>query len=196
MTRARQRTTYALIAFAIMFAGLQFANPEHTNPGSDEALAIERTERLPAGVARTLDLACRDCHSHRTQWRWYTYVAPVSWWTVGHVNDGRAELNFSEWGTYGRRARETRLRAMCALTEAHAMPLRAYAIVHPEARVSDSALRQLCAWTQQAIAEGPASAVASFADARCRTQARPRRQCRPRSSGADPAAAARSRVRR
>ncbi len=175
MTRARRHMTSALIALPVIFVGLQFANPEHPYPGSDEALAIERTERLPAGVARTLDLACRDCHSHRTQWRWYTYVAPVSWWTVAHVNEGRAELNFSEWGTYGRRARETRLRAICPLTEAHAMPLRAYAIVHPEARVSDSALRQLCAWTQQAIAEGQPSAVAPSADARCRMRARPQR---------------------
>jgi len=41
--------------------------------------------------------ACFDCHSNETEWPWYSNIAPVSWWTQNHVDEGRDELNFSEW---------------------------------------------------------------------------------------------------
>ena len=151
MRPTRRRVVRALVVLAAAFAGLQFTSPAQTNPAGDESLGIERHEAVPADVARTLDLACGDCHSNRTRWRWYTYVAPVSWWTVGHVNEGRAELNVSVWGTYGQRMRETRLRAMFELAQNRTMPLRSYTLVHPEARVSDPEIKALCAWTERAL---------------------------------------------
>jgi hypothetical protein len=138
------------ILIALIFAALQFSNPVHTNPATDESLALERTETVPPNVARILDGASRDCHSNDTHWRWYTYVAPLSWWTSDHVKKGRAELNFSIWGSYSPRFRAARLHAICSMTESHEMPLRAYALAHPDARVSDDDVRQLCAWTQTA----------------------------------------------
>lgn len=145
MGRTLKWATMVLAATAI---GVQFAGPARTNPQADESLAIERTETIPPGVARTLDIACRDCHSNRTRWRWYSYVAPVSWWTIDHVKQGRADLNFSIWATYSERMRETRLHAMCAMSEKREMPLPAYAMVHSEARISDDQIRELCAWTK------------------------------------------------
>ena len=73
------------------------------------------------------------------------------------MNEGRGELNFSVWGTYGPRLRETRLRAMCALTRDRAMPIPSYALVHPEARVSEREIRELCGWTALAIAQAESS---------------------------------------
>jgi len=129
--------------------GLQFTGPAHTNPATDASLDLERVETVPADVARTLRLACRDCHSNETKWRWYTYLAPLSWWTVGHVNAGRDELNFSRWGNYGQRMRETRLHAICGLTRKGKMPLPAYARAHSEARITEAEIDALCAWTSR-----------------------------------------------
>ena len=78
------------------------------------------------------------------------------------MNKGRAELNFSVWGNYGRRVRETRLRAMCALTERRTMPLSSYVLVHPQARVPDEEIGRLCAWAE----ETPATADPSPRQAR------------------------------
>jgi hypothetical protein len=33
---------------------------------------------------------------NETVWRWYSYVAPFSWYAVNHVNEGRATLNVSD----------------------------------------------------------------------------------------------------
>ena len=156
MTAARRYVTGALAVLGVAFAGLQLTNPAHTNPQTDKSAALERIETVPAGVARTLAVACRACHSNETRWRWYTYVAPVSWWTVRHVNDGRAELNFSDWGTYARRRQETRLRAMCGLTEKRRMPLPEYVWGHPDARLSEGQINELCAWTAQTISQSRA----------------------------------------
>jgi hypothetical protein len=49
---------------------------------------------------QTRDLArraCFDCHSNLTTWPWYSNVAPVSWLVQRDVDEGRSELNFSEW---------------------------------------------------------------------------------------------------
>ena len=151
-TRLRKYARRSAILIALIFAALQFSNPVHTNPATDESLTLAHMETVPADVAQILDGACRDCHSNQTHWRWYTYVAPLSWWTHDHVKAGRAELNFSIWGTYSPRFRERRLHAMCSLAEKREMPLRGYALAHADARLSDADINKLCAWTQMAIA--------------------------------------------
>jgi hypothetical protein len=58
--------------------------------------------REPKWVSpQTRDLAkraCFDCHSNETVWPWYAYIAPLSWKVASNVQEGRAALNFSEWG--------------------------------------------------------------------------------------------------
>ncbi len=49
---------------------------------------------------KTRDLAvraCFDCHSNEVVWPWYSNIAPMSWYVQSHVDEGRSELNFSEW---------------------------------------------------------------------------------------------------
>ena len=94
----RINVKWALVGFGLIFIALQFTNPSHTNPAYDESKTLESVTALPSEVGAIIVLSCADCHSNKTNWRWYTYVGPVSWFTQGHVTDGRAELNFSEWG--------------------------------------------------------------------------------------------------
>lgn len=52
--------------------------------------------------AETRDLAvraCYDCHSNETKYPWYSNIAPASWWTQNHIDEGRSKLNFSEFTT-------------------------------------------------------------------------------------------------
>ncbi len=140
--------------FASVILGMQFVRPAHTNPPTDNALTLEAIADVPASVSRTFALACNDCHSHKTNWRWYTYVAPISWLTVSHVNNGRAELNFSMWGTYSARMRQTRLRAICELSRSGSMPLPSYALMHPRATLSPEQIAPLCEWTESLSSSG------------------------------------------
>src|SRR5678810_196465 len=126
----RTKLRWTAIIIALIFFALQFTSPAHTNPHLDEAKALEATTVIPSEVLGIFARSCNDCHSNKTNWRWYTYVAPVSWFTVGHVNEGREELNFSVWGSYSQRKKETRLRAICQQVEKGEMPLSSYTLVH------------------------------------------------------------------
>lgn len=75
--------------------------------------------------------ACYDCHSNKTSYPWYSYIAPVSWLVTRDVNKGRAAMNFSEdapteydlndieWHLY------------------NDMPPKIYLIMHPDANLTD-----------------------------------------------------------
>jgi mono/diheme cytochrome c family protein len=82
-------------------------------------------------------VACFDCHSNETNWRWYSNIAPISWWVQHDVDEGRAALNFSDW-TQARRADEA-----AEIVREGEMPPRPYLITHPEARLSDADIASL-----------------------------------------------------
>ena len=98
-------------------------------------------------VASILDRSCRDCHSNQTVWPWYTNVAPISWWLSNHVNEGRRDLNMSEWGRLPRDRQERKLRQICDEVEDGAMPMSSYLPMHPAARLSEQDKKTLCDWT-------------------------------------------------
>jgi len=145
----RKRLKWVFVPLGLILIGLQFTNPAHTNPPFDQSEALESMTTVPAEVLDILAHSCNDCHSNKTDWRWYTYIAPVSWFTVGHVNRGRSELNFSEWGSYSERMKETRLRAICEQCEKGSMPMASYAFVHRDVKLSRDQVRAICEWTRQ-----------------------------------------------
>src|SRR5438876_6423144 len=90
------------IVAVVLIVGIQFVRPARTNPAVDESQTIFARTQMTPPVAAILDRSCRDCHSNKTVWPWYTNVAPVSWFIVNHVNEARPLLNFSQWGTLDR----------------------------------------------------------------------------------------------
>jgi hypothetical protein len=84
--------------------------------------------------------ACFDCHSNETRWPWYSHIAPVSWLVQHHVDEGRAELNFSEWNKKQGEAHEA-----AKEIEEGEMPPRYYTLTHPEARLSAAETQALAA---------------------------------------------------
>ena len=107
-----------------------------------------RDDVCPSGHLSSVHPLLQRLPQQQTNWRWYTYVAPVSWLTVGHVNDGRAELNFSVWGRYATRMKETRLRAICEQCEKGTTPIATYAFVHRDVKLSRDQVRAICEWTK------------------------------------------------
>ncbi len=82
--------------------------------------------------------ACADCHSNRTRWPWYSYVAPVSWLLIHDVQEGRAHFNVSEWDRPQRNAKK----AAEEVREGE-MPLWIYRVAHREARLTAAERAQL-----------------------------------------------------
>jgi len=90
---------------------------------------------------RTRELAvraCFDCHSNRTQWPWYAWVAPMSWLVQHDVDEGREHLDFTRFDQRQRNASE------CAdQLRSDEMPLWQYVLLHPDARLDDKEREEL-----------------------------------------------------
>jgi hypothetical protein len=75
--------------------------------------------------------ACFDCHSNETTWPWYSNVAPVSWLAQRDVDEGRRELNYSEFDRSQREASDS-----AETVQKGTMPPSYYVWLHSEAGLS------------------------------------------------------------
>lgn len=136
----------ALAAVCVLIA-LQFARPARTNPAVDQSQTIHAHLQVPPQVAAIFDRSCQDCHSHTTRWPWYSNIAPLSWLIVEDVNDGRQQLNLSEWGRYDKRRAGNKLDDICDEVKSGAMPISSYVLIHRSAKLSPEDVKILCDWS-------------------------------------------------
>lgn len=144
---------YILSALLVILVALQFFGPEAPETRMENPEDIILVERVDAEIAGLLRNACYDCHSMETKYPWYAGIAPVSFRIYGHINYGREELNFSEWGTLKKLGKVKRLKDIEEIVEAGNMPLTDYTWLHPEAKLSESQRKQLTGWSASLAAE-------------------------------------------
>jgi hypothetical protein len=138
----RRKLAYAAAGVVVLAAILQFVQPERTNPPSDPAASFAP----PPHVASVIERSCKDCHSNRTTWPWYSGIAPVSWLVVQDVKEGRARLNLSEWARYAPDMAALRMKAMCQQAATGEMPPWQYRLVHRNAKLGQEGVAALCAF--------------------------------------------------
>ncbi len=130
-----------LVVGAVLFAAAQLVPVDRSNP------PVRTTIDAPEEVERVLRRACWNCHSNQTDWPWYAYVAPVSWYTTGHVHDGRDDLNFTDWPAGEPDEVEDLAEEIGEQIEADAMPPTTYRWMHPEARLDEEERQVLLDWS-------------------------------------------------
>jgi heme-binding protein len=139
-----------LLAAALTVVVAQFIPVSKTNPSVDASQTLHAAMTLPPEVSRALEQSCQDCHSNRTIWPWYSHVAPASWLLARHVNEGRRELNFSEWVKYPARRQDRKLKEICEQVQRGEMPQASYTLLHSQAKLGDLDKQAICAWTDAA----------------------------------------------
>src|SRR5258707_975465 len=105
--RANNRPTFGARAIEGYTTTSKGAGVEPTSiKYSPEPRPVGREPTWDSPQARELaPRACLDCHSNETQYRWYPFVAPVSWYPQSDIDDGRRRLNFPGWALPQREAR-------------------------------------------------------------------------------------------
>lgn len=141
---------WLLLIGICLFAIAQFIRPAKTNPTVEPSMALEAHVQVDPQVAGIFDRSCDDCHSNKTQWPWYSHVAPVSWFVIDHVNHGRSHMNFSEWGGYDKEEQQNLLRQTCLMVKNGEMPLSSYTPMHPDSKLSSEDAAVVCRWVNQA----------------------------------------------
>lgn len=105
-----------------------------------------------AEVKSILEKACFDCHSNKTNYRWYNEIPPLSLWLNHHINEGKEELNFSEFASYKAKRAKHKLEEIAEQIEQDEMPMKPYLITHPEAKLTEQEKNLLISWSKNALA--------------------------------------------
>lgn len=148
------------VILAVGFVAVQCRRPAHTNPAFSPDQTMETTIIIPPDVHAILSRACANCHSNQTHWPWYSYIAPTSWFVVGHVDHGRRFINLSTWVRPGKEPVDSidRLRAICREVRKGDMPLTSYKLIHWHSWLSGDDVHHICEWSedeQRRLRTGP-----------------------------------------
>ncbi len=142
----KPRTILKLVVLGVILlvAIGQFFPPDRSNPPVNSAVTFEFVARPSPEMAAIVKRACYDCHSNQTVWPWYSRLAPISWLVAADVQEGRAHMNFSEWGLLSPEASRLKLQNACNEVKAGDMPLWFYVWMHPESRLSEQNVQTIC----------------------------------------------------
>lgn len=131
-----------LISVVFILAAIQLIKPDTANPKTEPAIEIV----MEPHTKQILERSCFDCHSNKTNWPWYSKIAPVSWIIAEHVEDGRKWVNFSEWESYDEN-KKLKLKKLMYREVAKAMPLGIYKLAHKNAALSPDEIKEIRDWT-------------------------------------------------
>lgn len=137
--RMKKKILLVLLTAFVLLQFLPLTAPSGTNPNE-----IKGNEE----VKKILRKSCYDCHSDLTVWPWYTKLFPVNVYLYHHVEEGKAELNFSEWETLSKKDKAKKGDEILEALEEGEMPLGDYILLHPNAKISKDELEVLKNWIQ------------------------------------------------
>ena len=125
---------------------LQFVRPSRNRSKSKLPTDITNAVSIPANVQHIFSVACSDCHSNNTHYPWYAQIQPVGWLLASHIREGKAELNFSEFGAYSKRRQISKLSSIANSLKDGTMPLDSYKWLHRGARLTEKEKMVIINW--------------------------------------------------
>lgn len=143
------RVKQILFVLLIVFVAIQFGQPARNQSGQVLQADISKTLNIPDGAYAILKNACYDCHSNNTSYPWYFSIQPVGWILAKDIENGKAKLNFSEFGSLASRRQISKLQGIANQIEGGTMPLPAYQFMHASARLTEEEKRVLIDWIQE-----------------------------------------------
>lgn len=134
------------IVLLIALIVIQFIRPAQNKSVASQPNDIAVSMRVPEDIQLILRKACYDCHSNNTEYPWYSYIQPVYWWLNHHVEEGKGELNFSEFGAYKLKRKIKKLNEISGEVTEGEMPLASYTWMHKEAKLSKEEANKIINW--------------------------------------------------
>ena len=142
-------TKKILLVISAVFIAIQFIQPAHNKNGRVLEADISKMFNISDSVQIILKNACYDCHSNNTNYPWYSNIQPMGWLLAKHIKQGKAVLNFSEFGNYSSRKQLSKLTGTANSIKDTTMPLASYKWMHKKARLTKREKELLINWTQQ-----------------------------------------------
>ncbi|PYF74630.1 heme-binding domain-containing protein [Pedobacter nutrimenti] len=137
-----------LLGLLVILIMIQFIHPARNKSGQGMPNDISKMVAMPGDVRGILKKACYDCHSNNTDYPWYTYIQPMHWFMNYHIQSGKEELNFNEFGAYTPRRQQSKLRSIENSLKDGSMPLSSYTLIHRNAILSEAEKSLIINWVQ------------------------------------------------
>lgn len=125
-----------LLALLIVFIAIQFIQPARNSGAQLSPANITKQFNVSPNVESVLKIACYDCHSNNTRYPWYANIQPMGWLLADHIKEGKAELNFDEFGSYSKRRQLSKLKSIAGSVKDGSMPIESYTWMHTDAKLS------------------------------------------------------------
>jgi hypothetical protein len=139
-----------VIGILIILILIQFIKPKRNNGNALGRNDFTHELQTPDSIMKILKASCFDCHSNHTNYPWYAEINPVSWWLNHHINEGKNELNFSEFASYSLKKKDKKLEEIAGQVKEHEMPLPSYTLMHKEATLTETQVLSLIQWAETA----------------------------------------------
>jgi hypothetical protein len=138
-----------LVSFLALLIIIQFKRPKENISSYAVPVDLFNIYSAPATVKTMVQNSCYDCHSNNTRYPWYSNIQPFGWWLEHHVNEGKSEMNFNEFGMLSRRRQISKLKNVEGSIKDGSMPLPSYTLAHPDARLSGDDKKILIDWLEK-----------------------------------------------
>ena len=135
-----------LLGLLLVFIAIQFIQPAHNK--SEQVLPTDFTGVfvVPDNVQSIFKNACYDCHSNNTDYPWYANIQPIAFMMARHINNGKAQLNFSSFGSNSQRKQISKLREIVNQVKDDEMPLTSYKLMHSRTGLSAADKKLIVTW--------------------------------------------------
>jgi len=130
----------------MIFAAIQFIQPGRNKSEQVLPVNISKLYAMPQNVETIFQKACNDCHSNNTNYPWYVTIQPMGWLMAKHIKDGKAVINFSEFGYYSKRRQISKLQDIANTIKDGKMPLPFYTWMHADARLTANEKALITSW--------------------------------------------------
>ena len=144
----KRKILIAIISFLVL---IQFIHPEKNEGIADTPKDITHSVTVNLEIKNILEKSCYDCHSNHTEYPWYFNFQPIASWLAHHVEEGKDELNFSEFNTYKLKRKKHKLKEVIEQINEGEMPINSYLITHKDASLSEDQKSKLIKWAEESI---------------------------------------------
>lgn len=142
----RHKKRRILFILLLLVIAAQAIRPKKNDGKAAGPRDITIAVTVPDSSLAILKKSCYDCHSNHTDYPWYDRITPVNWWVTHHINEGKHDLNFTEFADYSLKRKLHKLEEIAKSLKEGWMPLNSYLWTHGDAKLSEAQRQNLIDW--------------------------------------------------
>ncbi len=137
---------FALGAVGVVILASAFVHPNGPVTAAKSDNPLLASAGVDPGVLEVVQRSCQNCHSEKTEWPWYSHIAPMSWLVEGDVSHARSRMNLSRWSEYTVEEQQDLLARIATIVRSGEMPPARYTMIHSNAKLSPVERDNLYRW--------------------------------------------------